>query len=82
MEAETQYIIDVLLHVTKATSSSKDPNALQPALGTDDKGEMVVVPIFLHLIQQISSVRIFTPKDIRPKESRMAVQKSIKVRFI
>ncbi|TRY74562.1 hypothetical protein TCAL_00692 [Tigriopus californicus] len=78
MEAETQYVIDVLLHVTKSTSNSKNPNDLQPALGTDDKGEMVVVPIFLNLIHQISSVRIFTPKDIRPKESRMAVQKSIK----
>ena len=40
-------------------------------------GIMEVVSIEPNLIQQISSVRIFIPQDIRPKENRKSVYKSI-----
>merc|ERR1711981_715555 len=40
-------------------------------------GIMEVVSIEPNLIQQISSVRIFIPQDIRPKENRKSVFKSI-----
>jgi ATP-dependent RNA helicase DOB1 len=79
-------VIDVLLHVTSDTSKCKSTTELMPAASatTKSKGEMIVVPIFLNLIQQISSVRIFIPQDVRGKDNRMAVLKSIQqvhVRF-
>ena len=77
LENENNYVIDVLLHVTSDTAKSKSPSELLPASTSDKKGEMIVVPIFLNLIQQISSVRIFIPQDLRPKDNRMAVLKSI-----
>nr|XP_054764281.1 exosome RNA helicase MTR4-like [Lytechinus pictus] len=36
-----------------------------------------VVPIMLHLISEISSVRIYLPKDLRPPDNRQSVGKSI-----
>merc|ERR1719507_2986511 len=78
LENENNYVIDVLLHVTSDTAKSKSPAELMPASTSGKgKGEMIVVPIFLNLIQQISSVRIFIPQDLRPKDNRMAVLKSI-----
>ena len=78
LENENNYVIDVLLHVTSDTAKSKSPSELMPAsTSAKGKGEMIVVPIFLNLIQQISSVRIFIPQDLRPKDNRMAVLKSI-----
>jgi len=47
------------------------------AVSEGEKGEMIVIPLLLHLIQQISSVRLFIPKDLRPLDNRMAVLKSI-----
>ncbi|XP_040571158.1 exosome RNA helicase MTR4 [Lepeophtheirus salmonis] len=70
------YIIDILLHVTKETSKCKSTYDLEPA-PHNTKGEMVVVSIKLELVQKISSVRIFMPKDIRPIENRCSVLKSI-----
>ena len=39
-----------------------------------------VVPILLHLVKAISSVRLYIPKDLRSLDSRQSVGKSIKVR--
>ena len=82
MEADTSYVIDVLLHVTSDTAKSKNTAELMPHKGNadnKDKGEMIVVPIHPSLIQQISSVKLFIPKDLGPKDNRFAVTKSIKV---
>ena len=38
-----------------------------------------VVPILLHLVKAISSVRLYIPKDLRSIDSRQSVGKSIKV---
>ena len=38
-----------------------------------------VVPILLHLVKAISSVRLYIPKDLRSLDSRQSVGKSIKV---
>lgn len=70
------YVIDVLLHVTKETAKSKIASELC-AVPQGEKGEMVVIPLLLPLIQQISSVRLFIPADLRPLDNRMAVLKSI-----
>ena len=38
-----------------------------------------MVPILLHLVKAISSVRLYIPKDLRSLDSRQSVGKSIKV---
>jgi len=70
------YVIDVLLHVTKETAKSKIASELC-AVPEGEKGEMVIVPLLLHLVQQISSVRLFIPSDLRPADNRYSVLKSI-----
>ena len=70
------YVIDVLLHVTKETAKSKIASELC-AVPEGEKGEMVMVPLLLHLVQQISSVRLFIPSDLRPADNRHSVLKSI-----
>ena len=74
---DTQYAIDVLLHVTNETAKSQSTLDLMPAKNDARNGIMEVVSIEPNLIQQISSVRIFIPQDIRPKENRKSVYKSI-----
>ncbi len=76
MEEDCSYTIDVLLHVSTETSKSQSTLNLMPP-PTGEKGTMVVVPIHPSLIQQISKIRIFMPKDIRPSDNRKAVLKSI-----
>ena len=74
---DAQYVIDVLLHVTNDTAKSQSTLDLMPAKDNPKNGVMEVVSIEPNLIQQISSVRIFIPQDIRPKENRKSVYKSI-----
>ena len=38
-----------------------------------------VVPVLLHLLAAISSVRLYIPKDLRSRDSRESVGKSIQV---
>ena len=76
MEEDSSYVIDVLLHVSTETSKSTSTLNLMPP-PKNEKGVMVVVPIHPSLIQQISSVRIFIPQDLRPSDNRKAVMKSI-----
>ena len=38
-----------------------------------------VIPVHLHLIQAISSVRLYIPKDLRPLDARQNVGKSVQV---
>jgi len=77
MEHSETYTIDVLLHVTNETAKSQSTLDLMPAKNDPRNGIMEVVSIEPNLIQQISSVRIFIPQDIRPKENRKSVYKSI-----
>merc|ERR1711864_10052 len=73
---DDSYVVDVLPHVTKETAKSRIPSELL-AVPPGEKGEMVVIPLLLPLVQQISSVRLFIPSDLRPLDNRMAVLKSI-----
>merc|ERR1719447_1871362 len=74
---DDSYVVDVLLQVTKETAKSRLPSELV-AVKAGEKGEMVVIPLLLNLIQQVSSVRLQTvPADLRPLDNRMAVLKSI-----
>jgi len=70
------FVIDVLLNVTKETSKSKIASELC-AVSDGEKGEMIVVPLLLHLVQQISSVRLFIPSDLRSLDNRNSVLKAI-----
>ncbi|KDN37581.1 antiviral helicase [Tilletiaria anomala UBC 951] len=44
----------------------------------EGQGEMVVVPALLSTVQEISGIRIFLPKDLRPLECREQVRKNLK----
>lgn len=76
------YEVDVLLHVARPPAgeeqAGKDPKP--PAAG--ETGIMEVVPILLCVIQQISSVRLYHPKDLRDASKRNAMIKTIQVHFI
>lgn len=63
----------------RATASNKATTDLLPAK-EDGRSieEMIVVPISLNLIQQISTVRIAVAKDLKPRDKRVAVLKSIR----
>ena len=74
---EESFVADVLLHVTKATAKSRVASELC-AVPASETGEMVVIPILLPLIQQISTIRLFIPQDLRPLDNRMAVLKAIR----
>ncbi|XP_015118558.1 exosome RNA helicase MTR4 [Diachasma alloeum] len=65
-------IVDVLLHVSK---NSKEDAPIPCARG--EEGEVEVVPVLHTLISQISSLRLYYPKDLRPSDNRRSVLKTI-----
>lgn len=74
--AESSYVVEVLLNLSRETSRSKDVNTIKPC-PKGEKGEMQVVPVLVHLIQAISAVRLYIPSDLRPPDNRQSVLKSI-----
>ncbi|XP_071557796.1 exosome RNA helicase MTR4 [Temnothorax nylanderi] len=70
---KTVIVIDVLLHLSK---DSKEGNPIPCREG--EEGEMEVVPVLHNLISQISSLRVYYPKDLRPPDNRKSVLKSIR----
>lgn len=71
-------IIDVLLHVAsndecKSVIADKKPEPCPP----DQTGEVEVVPVQHSYIHQISSLRIYYPKDLRPSDNRKYILKTI-----
>lgn len=82
-QGETLFVIEALLNCSSKSLKSADGDTPLPC-GPDEKGEMQVVPILLHLVKAISSVRLYIPKDLRSLDSRQSVGKSlkeVKVRF-
>eukprot|EP00057_Strongylocentrotus_purpuratus_P029781 XP_011684255.1 PREDICTED: superkiller viralicidic activity 2-like 2 isoform X2 [Strongylocentrotus purpuratus] len=70
------YIAEVLLNCSQeSVKNAASESAKPPKEG--EKGEMTVVPIMLHLISEVSSVRVYLPKDLRPPDNRQSVGKSI-----
>lgn len=41
------------------------------------EGQMLVVPVLLSTVERISGIRIFLPKDLRPKDSRDVVRRNL-----
>ncbi|KAL1687663.1 rRNA-processing arch domain-containing protein [Schizophyllum commune] len=81
----SQYIVDVLLNIARApyqplskgqTWSPEKAAFIQPC-PPGERGLPVVVPILLDVIEGISHVRIFMPKDIRSENARDTVWKSV-----
>ncbi|XP_045157858.2 exosome RNA helicase MTR4-like [Mercenaria mercenaria] len=70
------YIAEVLVNMTKESAKSRNSALVKPSpVGV--LGEMQVIPVMLHLIQEISAVRLYLPKDLRPFDNRQSVGKSI-----
>lgn len=72
-QEEVQVIVEALIYV--APGATEAESIKPPPKGV--KGEMQVVPIRLDLVEQISSVRLLYPSDLRPLDNRMSVLKSI-----
>ena len=69
---KTAIIVDILLHVSKdSTEAAPIP------CPEDEEGEVEVVPVLHSLISQISSLRLYYPKDLRPADNRKSVLKTI-----
>ncbi|NXF39503.1 MTREX helicase, partial [Nyctibius bracteatus] len=75
-ELDPLYVVEVLLHCSKESLKNSATEAAKPAK-PDEKGEMQVVPVLVHLLSAISSVRLYIPKDLRPIDNRQSVLKSI-----
>ncbi|VDI66414.1 ATP-dependent RNA helicase DOB1 [Mytilus galloprovincialis] len=70
------YVAEVLAHLTKECARSRNSANIKPC-PAGEKGEMQVIPVLSHLIQQISAVRLYIPQDLRPLDNRQSVLKSI-----
>ncbi|XP_068105355.1 exosome RNA helicase MTR4 [Hyperolius riggenbachi] len=75
-ELDPIYVVEVLVNCSKESLKNSATEAAKPAR-PDEKGEMQVVPVVLHLLTAISSVRLYIPKDLRPLDNRQSVLKSI-----
>ncbi|XP_001600961.1 exosome RNA helicase MTR4 [Nasonia vitripennis] len=69
---KTSIIVDILLHVAKDSTEA----APKPC-PEGEEGEVEVVPVLHTLISQISSLRLYYPKDLRPADNRKSVLKTI-----
>ncbi|KAI8393428.1 rRNA-processing arch domain-containing protein [Radiomyces spectabilis] len=74
------YFADVLLYCTKDSSLSKDAegNATGFYPAKDDEGSMLAVPVMLSCLEGISHIRLVLPKEVRSKDARQTIYKSIK----
>lgn len=77
------YTVDVLLRCASGSVSvglNGDAPKPRPCTDSADKGEMHVVPVHMHLIAGLSSIRLFMPKDLRSSDARDSVGSTLKVR--
>ncbi|KAL4617560.1 superkiller viralicidic activity 2-like 2 [Arapaima gigas] len=70
------YVVEVLVNCSKESVRNAATEAARPCK-PGEKGEVQVVPVMLHLITSISSVRLYIPKDLRPFDNRQSMLKSI-----
>lgn len=64
--------MDVLLKCSPGTGGSGNQRA-KPA-DASEKGEWVVVPCSLKMFEKISAIRVYVPKDLKPKDHKAAVR--------
>jgi ATP-dependent RNA helicase DOB1 len=58
------------------TGHASVPNGIQPCL-PGERGEPVVIPVLLSIVEKISAIRIHVPKDLRPLSARETLWKSV-----
>jgi ATP-dependent RNA helicase DOB1 len=75
-DTKIKYIVDVLLRCRKMPP--KDKRIIEPALNGENS-EAQIVGVTLDSIKEISSIRIFLPKDLKGLDSRQTVSASLKV---
>ncbi|KAF6125883.1 Mtr4 exosome RNA helicase [Phyllostomus discolor] len=75
-ELDPLYVVEVLLRCSRESLENSATEAAKPAK-PDERGEMQVVPVLVHLLSAISSVRLYIPRDLRPLDNRQSVLKSI-----
>ena len=73
---EPLYVVEVLLYCSKTTKKLAAAEVPVPCKN-GETGEMQVVPVLTTLIREISSIRLYLPKDLRPADARHTVYKSI-----
>ncbi|KAG9015610.1 ATP-dependent RNA helicase mtr4 [Tulasnella sp. 427] len=74
--AQNQYIVDVLLNCDPTSTISKDKTSIRPCR-PGEKGEPMVCPVLLSTIQDLSVLRVFLPKDLKPLPERQNAWKSL-----
>eukprot|EP00730_Choanoeca_flexa_P002256 TRINITY_DN10976_c0_g1_i5.p1 TRINITY_DN10976_c0_g1~~TRINITY_DN10976_c0_g1_i5.p1 ORF type:complete len:813 (+),score=168.57 TRINITY_DN10976_c0_g1_i5:39-2441(+) len=67
MKDEDQIVVETLLHCATGSSRNKRPT---PCSDPSDKGEYLIVPMFLSLIAKLSQVRLNLPDDLKPLDQR------------
>ena len=72
VSVETKYTIDVLIRCSERSSLN---SLLPPETGKIAK--MQVTQIFMNCIEDLSSIRVVMPKDLRPVANRMTVESSV-----
>eukprot|EP01090_Pellita_catalonica_P017653 TRINITY_DN5376_c0_g2_i1.p1 TRINITY_DN5376_c0_g2~~TRINITY_DN5376_c0_g2_i1.p1 ORF type:complete len:651 (+),score=104.70 TRINITY_DN5376_c0_g2_i1:451-2403(+) len=85
MGSGVHYILDVCLRTRKddqgktipAAGSKDGGDTTSTAIASTSKVSIQVMPVLLPLVDAISSVRVFMPRDLRTAESKKYVNKSI-----
>ena len=73
-DVDSTYAIDALVHLDKSCDGKGDELIPPPP---ETRGEMTLVTIAPHNITKISSVRIFVPQDLKSRDNRRSVLKSL-----
>ncbi|XP_003376253.1 putative DEAD/DEAH box helicase [Trichinella spiralis] len=73
LEVNPEFVVDVLLPVSNASYTGKgDIECLRPAV-PGQKAKIEIVPILLHCISKISSIRVRYPIDLKNDDSKNSV---------
>ncbi|XP_015585297.1 exosome RNA helicase MTR4 [Cephus cinctus] len=72
MLEKTVIVVDILLHIS-SDSTEGSPIPCRPG----EDGDVEVVPVLHTLLSEISSLRVYYPKDLRPSDNRRSVLKTI-----
>ncbi|XP_044260284.1 exosome RNA helicase MTR4 [Tribolium madens] len=76
-KTSTKVQVDLLLHVMSEDGSDNKEVIPKPCLD-GQKGEVEIVSVESAMITHISTVRLYCPNDLRQKDTRKGVYKSIK----
>ncbi|XP_067934884.1 exosome RNA helicase MTR4-like [Watersipora subatra] len=75
-EETIAYTVEVLMNVCREAAQSKDIFMISPP-ENPSQGEMQVVPVLLNVINKVSAIRLYLPSDLRSRDNRHSVLKSI-----